>query len=181
MDSRGVTLILGSDETALTLLFNEKYKEFVNRTGGYTRIYKLGAQRTSDAAELALIEASDSRAFPPRLPEQPIFYPVTNEAYAAQIARDIEAGLDHGREHGRIGGGRTQRGDDLGAASGVHGYLACGALLQHRHRRQRLALHKFQEGPTAGRDVGYTILDAVLLDRRQRIAAAGVKSTPSPP
>jgi large subunit ribosomal protein L17 len=44
------------DETALTLLFNEKYKEFVNRTGGYTRIYKLGAQRTSDAAELALIE-----------------------------------------------------------------------------------------------------------------------------
>ena len=26
--------------------------------------------------------------FPPRLPEQPIFYPVTNEAYAAQIARD---------------------------------------------------------------------------------------------
>ena len=44
------------DETALTLLFNEKYKEFVNRTGGYTRIYKLGAQRIGDAAELALIE-----------------------------------------------------------------------------------------------------------------------------
>jgi len=44
------------DETALTLLFNEKYKEFANRAGGYTRIYKLGAQRTSDAAELALIE-----------------------------------------------------------------------------------------------------------------------------
>jgi large subunit ribosomal protein L17 len=44
------------DETALTLLFNEKYKEFVNRAGGYTRIYKLGAQRTNDAAELALIE-----------------------------------------------------------------------------------------------------------------------------
>jgi large subunit ribosomal protein L17 len=44
------------DETALTLLFNEKYKEFVNRAGGYTRIYKLGAQRTNDSAELALIE-----------------------------------------------------------------------------------------------------------------------------
>ena len=28
------------------------------------------------------------RAFPPRLPDQPIFYPVTNEAYARQIARD---------------------------------------------------------------------------------------------
>jgi large subunit ribosomal protein L17 len=43
------------DETALSLLFNEKYKEFANRQGGYTRIYKLGA-RQSDAAELALIE-----------------------------------------------------------------------------------------------------------------------------
>lgn len=38
--------------------------------------------------ELELIEASDWREFPPRLPEQPIFYPVTNEEYAVQIARD---------------------------------------------------------------------------------------------
>lgn len=38
--------------------------------------------------ELALIEASGWTAFPPRLPEQPIFYPVTNEEYAIQIARD---------------------------------------------------------------------------------------------
>jgi hypothetical protein len=38
--------------------------------------------------ELALIAASGWREFPPRLPEQPIFYPVTNEAYAMQIARD---------------------------------------------------------------------------------------------
>jgi hypothetical protein len=38
--------------------------------------------------ELELIRASGSRAFPPRLPEQPIFYPVLNEQYAAQIARD---------------------------------------------------------------------------------------------
>jgi large subunit ribosomal protein L17 len=44
------------DENAITLLFNEKYKEFANRAGGYTRIYKLGAQRISDAAEMALIE-----------------------------------------------------------------------------------------------------------------------------
>ena len=39
-------------------------------------------------AELELIAAADFRAFPPRLPEQPIFYPVTNEAYAARIARE---------------------------------------------------------------------------------------------
>lgn len=38
--------------------------------------------------ELALIEESGYTAFPPRLPEQPIFYPVTNEPYAVQIARD---------------------------------------------------------------------------------------------
>jgi hypothetical protein len=38
--------------------------------------------------ELKLIEKSGMRAFPPRLPEQPIFYPVLSEAYAVQIARD---------------------------------------------------------------------------------------------
>ncbi len=38
--------------------------------------------------ELALIAATGYRAFPPRLPEQPIFYPVLNEEYARQIARD---------------------------------------------------------------------------------------------
>jgi len=31
------------------------------------------------------------RAFPPRLPEQPIFYPVTNEVYATEIARGWNA------------------------------------------------------------------------------------------
>ncbi len=38
--------------------------------------------------ELALIEQSGWKEFPPRLPEQPIFYPVMNEEYAIQIARD---------------------------------------------------------------------------------------------
>lgn len=38
--------------------------------------------------ELQLIRASNWREFPPRLPEQPIFYPVANREYAAQIARD---------------------------------------------------------------------------------------------
>ena len=38
--------------------------------------------------ELELIAASGFAAFPPRLPQQPIFYPVTNEGYAVQIARD---------------------------------------------------------------------------------------------
>ena len=38
--------------------------------------------------ELALIKQSGWTKFPPRLPEQPIFYPVMNEDYAIQIARD---------------------------------------------------------------------------------------------
>ena len=38
--------------------------------------------------ELALIRESGFAAFPPRLPEQPIFYPVLTRAYAEQIARD---------------------------------------------------------------------------------------------
>ncbi|MFI5338199.1 MAG: L17 family ribosomal protein, partial [Opitutales bacterium] len=44
------------DESAITLLFNEKVKQFEKRAGGYTRIYKLSQPRISDAAELALIE-----------------------------------------------------------------------------------------------------------------------------
>jgi hypothetical protein len=39
-------------------------------------------------AELQLIEASGHRRFPARLPTQPIFYPVLEEAYAVKIARD---------------------------------------------------------------------------------------------
>lgn len=42
--------------------------------------------------ELQLIEASGWREFPPRLPEQPIFYPVTTRDYAIKIARDWNVG-----------------------------------------------------------------------------------------
>ena len=38
--------------------------------------------------ELKLIEESDWKRFPPRQLQQPIFYPVMNEEYAIQIARD---------------------------------------------------------------------------------------------
>ena len=37
---------------------------------------------------MKLVRESGWREFPPRLPAQPIFYPVLNEEYAAQIARD---------------------------------------------------------------------------------------------
>jgi hypothetical protein len=42
--------------------------------------------RPSGPAELALVKASGFKKWPPRLVDQPIFYPVTNERYAAEIA-----------------------------------------------------------------------------------------------
>ena len=44
--------------------------------------------RPTGENELALIRASDLKKFPPRLPEQPIFYPVLDEQYADHIAGD---------------------------------------------------------------------------------------------
>lgn len=38
--------------------------------------------------ELELIKEMEFKGFPPRLPEQPIFYPVMNEEYATQITKD---------------------------------------------------------------------------------------------
>lgn len=44
--------------------------------------------RPTGPTELALVEGASWRAWPPRLPDQPIFYPVLNEDYATRIARD---------------------------------------------------------------------------------------------
>ncbi len=50
---------------------------------GSTTLY-----RPVRSKELELIRNENWRAFPPRLPEQPIFYPVLEESYGVQIARD---------------------------------------------------------------------------------------------
>ena len=44
--------------------------------------------RPVNKVELDLIQESKWKKFPPRLPEQPIFYPVTNQEYASQITRE---------------------------------------------------------------------------------------------
>jgi hypothetical protein len=44
--------------------------------------------RPTGPEELALVEESGWREWPPRLPDQSIFYPVLNEDYAIRIARD---------------------------------------------------------------------------------------------
>ncbi len=44
--------------------------------------------RPTAPAELELVRAAHWRAWPPRLPGQPIFYPVLNRDYAVRISRD---------------------------------------------------------------------------------------------
>ncbi|MET7686907.1 hypothetical protein ABZT06_02735 [Streptomyces sp. NPDC005483] len=77
--------------------------------------------RPTGPVELDLVRELDWRAWPPRLPEQPIFYPVLDEGYAIKIARDwnvkhdgagfvtrFEAGSDFlGRYPVQQAGGRT--------------------------------------------------------------------------
>jgi hypothetical protein len=56
--------------------------------GENARMETVTLWRPTGPEELALVEASGWRAWPPRLPDQPIFYPVLNEDYAVRIARD---------------------------------------------------------------------------------------------
>ena len=51
-----------------------------------TEIKTLTLYRPTGPRELALVRESGFRRWPPRLPQQPIFYPVTNEQYAKEIA-----------------------------------------------------------------------------------------------
>jgi hypothetical protein len=82
---------------------------FYDDSGATVTLYRPVGPR-----ELALIQESGYRAFPPRLPEQPIFYPVLNEAYAAQIAREWNA-----------------RSADTGHIGYVTRFQVRGAFLEH--------------------------------------------------
>ncbi len=55
------------DAKAVTLLFGERVDEFLNREGGYIRIYKL-ENRIGDAAPMALVEMidADDEGYPKR-------------------------------------------------------------------------------------------------------------------
>jgi len=63
-------------------LFPSKRTKIMNVNDTITLFRPVGPK------ELELIRASGNLAFPPRLPEQPIFYPVLNEEYAVEIARE---------------------------------------------------------------------------------------------
>jgi hypothetical protein len=55
-----------------------------------TTLYRPVGQKEFD-----LVRASGFREFPPRLPEQPFFYPVLNEDYATQIAHEWNTKDEH--------------------------------------------------------------------------------------
>ena len=59
------------------------FELFLNVTTNWTTLYRPVVQM-----EFELVQASEFREFPPRLPEQPFFYPVLSEGYATQIARE---------------------------------------------------------------------------------------------
>lgn len=61
--------------------------EELNWSSGFTGMF-IALYRPAGEKEMELIGESGWRAFPPRLPGQPIFYPVLNIEYANQIARD---------------------------------------------------------------------------------------------
>jgi hypothetical protein len=50
--------------------------------------------RPTGQEEIDLVAASKWRAWPPRVPEQPIFYPALNRWYATKIAREWNAPRD---------------------------------------------------------------------------------------
>jgi len=49
-------------------------------------VTELTLYRPTGPEELELVRQSGMKRFPPRLPQQPIFYPVLTEEYAAKIA-----------------------------------------------------------------------------------------------
>jgi len=64
------------------------YLEPWSRTGGSLSKPLTTLFRPVGQKELDLIAATGFARFPPRLPSQPIFYPVLTEPYAVEIARD---------------------------------------------------------------------------------------------
>ncbi len=64
---RRLVLTQVRDKEAVKQLFNERTQEFINRAGGYTRIFKL-LPRIGDAADMALIELiqADDQGFQSR-------------------------------------------------------------------------------------------------------------------
>ena len=75
--------IADPEDPYLAALLGEVHRGRQENPDGSTTLW-----RPVGPAELELLRAADMRAWPPRLPDQPIFYPVLSEAYARQIAAE---------------------------------------------------------------------------------------------
>lgn len=73
-------------ETELEVRDGKLFAPDVRELDSYDGPEFVSLYRPVGQAELDLIAQSGYRAYPPRLPEQPIFYPVLNKRYAREIA-----------------------------------------------------------------------------------------------
>jgi len=81
--SRGVNLQKGDVEDTIALLHE---KGVTVKTSENLLPATITLYRPTGPDELALLRENNYTAWPPRLPDQPIFYPVLNQQYAEQIA-----------------------------------------------------------------------------------------------
>ena len=75
--------ITDPEDPHLAALLGEIHRGRQENPDGTTTLW-----RPVGPVELELLRATDMRAWPPRLPDQPIFYPVLTEGYARQIAAE---------------------------------------------------------------------------------------------
>jgi hypothetical protein len=87
VDEADLVADFGAEQTHLRALMDEVRRGREENPDGTTTLY-----RPVGPKELALLRESGFTAWPPRLPDQPIFYPVFNEGYAADIARQWNVG-----------------------------------------------------------------------------------------
>lgn len=78
------------DEKVVALLFDTKVEEFINRNGGYTRIYKL-VPRRGDAASIGLIELIEASDEGYKSSRKKRSHKATPRARAAQSTKAKEA------------------------------------------------------------------------------------------